>query len=80
MALVAYKLVETKEGCQLLPGSFRERVGYASGEPGSQRNPIPGIQAPNYHLPTDTPETLDYEFLAGVTRLLVHAVLSSLTG
>jgi Zn-dependent M28 family amino/carboxypeptidase len=33
---------------------------------------------PHYHLPTDTPETLDYEFLAGVTRLLVHAVLSGL--
>ncbi len=35
---------------------------------------------PHYHLPTDMPETLDYEFLAGVTRLLVHAVLSSLRG
>ena len=136
-----------------------EMVGYASREPGSQRNPIPAIQAPtvgdflalvgsfgsgrilehvlttadchpvpvqglflpdvpvemigrishhllrsdhapfwrqgipalmwtdtaefrnpHYHLPTDTPETLDYEFLAGVTRLLVHSVLSSLTG
>jgi Peptidase family M28 len=33
---------------------------------------------PHYHLPTDMPETLDYEFLAGVTRLLVHAVLSGL--
>jgi hypothetical protein len=33
---------------------------------------------PHYHLPTDTPETLDYEYLAGVTRLLVHAVLSDL--
>jgi hypothetical protein len=33
---------------------------------------------PRYHLPTDTPETLDYEFLAGVSRLLVHAVLSDL--
>jgi Zn-dependent M28 family amino/carboxypeptidase len=31
---------------------------------------------PHYHRPTDTPETLDYEFLAGVTRLLVRAVLS----
>ena len=31
---------------------------------------------PHYHQSTDTPETLDYEFLAGVTRLLVHAVLS----
>jgi hypothetical protein len=30
---------------------------------------------PHYHRPTDTPVTLDYEFLAGVTRLLVHAVL-----
>jgi hypothetical protein len=30
---------------------------------------------PHYHLPTDTPETLDYEFAAGVTKLLVHAVL-----
>ena len=34
---------------------------------------------PHYHRPTDTPETLDYEFLAGVTRLLVHVVLSGLT-
>jgi len=31
---------------------------------------------PHYHGRTDTPETLDYEFLAGVTRLLVHVVLS----
>ncbi len=31
---------------------------------------------PHYHQPTDTPDTLDYEFLAGVTRLLVHAVLA----
>ncbi len=31
---------------------------------------------PHYHRATDTPETLDYEFLAGVTRLLVHVVLA----
>jgi Zn-dependent M28 family amino/carboxypeptidase len=31
---------------------------------------------PHYHQATDAPETLDYDFLAGVTRLLVHAVLS----
>jgi hypothetical protein len=31
---------------------------------------------PHYHRATDTPETLDLEFLAGVTRLLVHSVLS----
>ncbi len=35
---------------------------------------------PHYHLATDTPETLDYGFLAEITRLLVHSVLSSLTG
>ncbi len=34
----------------------------------------------HYHMPTDTPETLDFEFLAGVTKLLAHAVLSSLGG
>jgi hypothetical protein len=26
---------------------------------------------PHYHRPTDTPETLDYEFMAEVGRLLV---------
>jgi Zn-dependent M28 family amino/carboxypeptidase len=31
---------------------------------------------PHYHRPTDTPDTLDYEFMAGVTRLLIHAVLA----
>ena len=30
---------------------------------------------PHYHQSTDTPETLDYEFLTGVTRLLVDAGL-----
>jgi Zn-dependent M28 family amino/carboxypeptidase len=35
---------------------------------------------PHYHQATDTPETLDYEFLAGVTGLLVHAVLCGLSG
>jgi hypothetical protein len=33
---------------------------------------------PNYHRSTDLPETLDYEFMAGVTRLLIHVVLSGL--
>jgi hypothetical protein len=31
---------------------------------------------PNYHLPTDTPDSLDYGFMAGVARLLTHSVLS----
>jgi Zn-dependent M28 family amino/carboxypeptidase len=33
---------------------------------------------PNYHQPTDTPDTLDYGFMVEVSRLLIHSVLSSL--
>jgi hypothetical protein len=33
---------------------------------------------PNYHQPTDTPDTLDYGFMAEVARLLIHSALSSL--
>jgi len=31
---------------------------------------------PNYHLPSDTPETLDYESLANVTRMVVGHILT----
>jgi len=31
---------------------------------------------PHYHQPSDTPETLDYEFLQKVTQLLVARALS----
>ncbi len=30
---------------------------------------------PHYHLPTDTPETLSYEAMADVTRMIVGHVL-----
>ena len=33
---------------------------------------------PNYHSTFDTPETLDYDFMAGVAGLLIHAVLSGI--
>jgi Zn-dependent M28 family amino/carboxypeptidase len=33
---------------------------------------------PNYHQPTDTPDTLDYRFIVEVASLLIHSVLSSL--
>jgi Zn-dependent M28 family amino/carboxypeptidase len=33
---------------------------------------------PNYHQPTDTPDTLDYEFMAEVAKLLIHSALSRL--
>src|SRR5262249_44929198 len=32
---------------------------------------------PHYHLPTDTPETLDYEFMAEIGKLLTIAVSSA---
>lgn len=32
---------------------------------------------PNYHLPSDTPDTLDYEAMADVTRIIVGHVLVS---
>src|SRR5579884_4020238 len=31
---------------------------------------------PHYHLPSDTPDTLDYEFLANVTRLALARAVS----
>jgi hypothetical protein len=31
----------------------------------------------HYHLPTDTPDTLDYDFLRSVTQILIAAVLTS---
>jgi hypothetical protein len=34
---------------------------------------------PNYHLATDTPATLDYEFLGNVTSLLLATILSAFT-
>ena len=33
---------------------------------------------PNYHQPTDTPETLDFGFMVEVAKLLVHVVLSGI--
>jgi hypothetical protein len=32
------------------------------------------LRNPNYHRPTDTPETLDYAFMAGVTDALEAAI------
>jgi peptidase M28-like protein len=34
---------------------------------------------PNYHQPTDTPETLDYAFMTEVARLLIHTVLTTVS-
>ena len=32
---------------------------------------------PNYHRRTDTPDTLDYDFLASVTKVLIASVLAT---
>ncbi|HEY6330795.1 MAG TPA: M28 family peptidase, partial [Blastocatellia bacterium] len=32
---------------------------------------------PHYHLPSDTPDTLDYGFMASVTRSLISCLLST---
>ena len=49
---------------------------WRSGLPALMWTDTAEFRNPHYHQSTDTPETLDYEFLTGVTRLLVHAVLS----
>jgi hypothetical protein len=37
------------------------------------------LRNPHYHQPTDLPETLDYAFMAGVTRLVI-ATLAEMGG
>jgi hypothetical protein len=32
------------------------------------------LRNPNYHRPTDTPDTLDYGFMAGVVQALERAI------
>ena len=34
---------------------------------------------PNYHQPSDTPDTIDYNFLQSVTKLLVRVIYSQIT-
>jgi hypothetical protein len=38
------------------------------------------LRNPNYHRPTDAPDTLDYGFMAEVARLLVLVLLSAVGG
>ncbi len=49
---------------------------WRAGHPALMWTDTAEFRNPHYHLPTDTPETLDYGFLTGVTRLLAHVVLS----
>src|SRR5215470_686580 len=50
-----------------------ETIGYYSDQPGSQHYPFPlsvFYRYPYYHTPQDTPDKVDYERLARVTRAL----------
>lgn len=47
---------------------------WRSGRPAVMWTDTAEFRNPHYHLPSDRPETLDYDFLSRVTRLLVAAV------
>jgi Zn-dependent M28 family amino/carboxypeptidase len=63
---------------RLAPNVFRSDHApfWEAGTPALMWTDTAEFRNPHYHLPSDTPETLDYDFLAGVTRLLIHAVAS----
>jgi Zn-dependent M28 family amino/carboxypeptidase len=50
---------------------------WAAGIPALMWTDTAEFRNPNYHRPTDTPDTLDYAFMAEVARLLTHTVLTS---
>lgn len=51
---------------------------WAAGIPALMWTDTAEFRNPHYHRPTDTPETLDYAFLAEVARLLIHTVLTAI--
>lgn len=48
---------------------------WAAGLPALMWTDTANFRNPNYHLPSDTPDTLDYDALADVTRMVVGHVL-----
>jgi hypothetical protein len=64
----------------MVPHAFRSDHGpfWTRGIPALMWTDTAEFRNPNYHRPTDTPDTLDYRFMAGVAKLLAHVVLSSL--
>ncbi len=47
---------------------------WQAGVPAVMIGDTANFRNPNYHLPSDTPETLDYEMIAGVARALAETV------
>lgn len=64
----------------MVPHAFRSDHGpfWSEGIPALMWTDTAEFRNPNYHQPTDTPETLDDAFMAEVTRLLIHVVLSGI--
>jgi hypothetical protein len=62
----------------LVPPAFRSDHApfWEAGIPALMWTDTAEFRNPNYHRPSDTPESLDYEFMAEVTRLLIRVVLS----
>jgi Zn-dependent M28 family amino/carboxypeptidase len=48
-----------------------------SGRPALMWTDTAEFRNPHYHQASDTPDTLDFEFLAAVTRLLAHAAIEA---
>jgi hypothetical protein len=67
---------------QSVPHAFRSDHApfWGAGIPALMWTDTAEFRNPNYHRPTDTPDTLDYGFMAGVARLLAHVVLSAVGG
>lgn len=51
---------------------------WAAGIPALMWTDTAEFRNPNYHRPTDTPDTLDYPFMVEVARLLAQAIVTSL--
>ena len=72
--------VSMEEIQPMVPHAFRSDHApfWSQGIPALMWTDTAEFRNPNYHQPTDTPETLDYDFMAEVARLLVRVVLSGL--
>ena len=64
----------------MVPPAFRSDHApfWSEGIPALMWTDTAEFRNPNYHRPTDTPETLDYGFMAEVAKLLAHVVFSGL--
>ncbi len=64
----------------MVPHALRSDHGpfWSEGIPALMWTDTAEFRNPNYRHPTDTPETLDYDFMAAVAKLLIHSVLSEI--